>query len=95
MKIQCPDCGSVYQIDDSKIPELPPTGAIANCKKCNKRFRFGEQTAPVKKQGPNGEKFDDHETIIVCPNCGHVNLSTETCENCGAAFTEDVGSIDI
>ena len=82
MRIQCPKCEAVYQIDDSKIPEK---GIHVTCKKCKTRFR-------IIKKGPTTQKEGPHEGIIPCPKCGHVNISSissDTCVNCGVAFSED------
>jgi len=35
IEVKCPNCGVVYQIDDSKIPDK---GAYATCAKCRTRF---------------------------------------------------------
>jgi len=81
MKIQCPNCKAVYQINDSKIPEK---GANATCPKCKTRFYIKkiqkEQEAP--KEGEKGE-------IIPCPNCGHLNISSDSCASCGAVFSNE------
>jgi predicted Zn finger-like uncharacterized protein len=37
MKAECPNCGAVYQIDDTKIPDK---GAHATCAKCQTRFHI-------------------------------------------------------
>jgi predicted Zn finger-like uncharacterized protein len=82
MKVKCSNCGAVYQIDDSKIPEK---GIHATCKKCNTRFRIIKKVAATKKEGA-------HEEIIPCPKCGHVNIasiSSDACVSCGAAFSEE------
>ena len=78
MKVQCPNCRAVYNIDDSKIPEK---GTHANCSKCKTRFeikkKFKEQEGEVSR------------TIITCPNCGHVNISSNICSQCGHVFSEE------
>lgn len=40
INVQCPKCGAVYQIDDSKIPE---NGVRARCPKCEHRFLVTRQ----------------------------------------------------
>jgi len=42
MKAQCPDCNTVYIIDDSRIPE---EGGLVRCKKCQNRFRIERPVA--------------------------------------------------
>ena len=82
MRVQCPNCEAVYQIDASKIPEK---GIHATCKKCKTRFH-------IVKEGPTTEKEGHHEEIIPCPKCGHVNISSvssDTCVSCGSAFSEE------
>lgn len=85
MKAQCPKCKAVYNIDDSKIPEK---GAQATCPKCRTRF-------PVKK-GPLGQTEKAQQVIITCPNCDHVNISTDKCSKCGTVFSsEDIEKLTI
>ena len=82
MRVQCSNCGAVYQIDDSKIPEK---GIHATCKKCKTRFR-------IKKKGSTTQQEGTHEEIIPCPKCGHVNIasiSSDVCVNCGFAFSDE------
>ena len=78
MKAQCPNCKAVYKIDDSKIPEK---GAHATCSKCQTRF-------PIKKS-PSEQTQKDNQVIIICPKCGHVNLSPDTCSQCGNLFSHE------
>lgn len=78
MKVQCSNCKAVYQIDESKIPEK---GAYVTCSKCKTRFH-------IKKE-PKAQKEEHKEEIIPCPNCGHVNISTDTCVSCGTVFSKD------
>jgi predicted Zn finger-like uncharacterized protein len=83
MKVQCPQCGASYQIEDSRIPEK---GALATCKKCKNRFQ-------VKRGAPQAESPTKVETsedlLIPCPDCGHWNISSDKCESCGRAFTSE------
>jgi len=78
MKVQCPNCRAVYNIDDSKIPEK---GTHANCSKCKTRFE-------IKKKSMDQEG-EASKTIITCPNCGHVNISSNKCSQCGNVFSEE------
>ena len=78
MKIQCPNCEAVYNINDSTIPEK---GAHVTCRKCQTRFH-------IKKE-QQAEKEDHQEEIIPCSNCGHWNISTDTCVNCGTVFSKE------
>ena len=85
MKAECPNCEAVYQLDDSKIPEK---GVYATCAKCQTRFH-------VKKE-PKIQKEERQEEIIPSPNCGHVNISTDTCVRCGSVLSkEDKKSLKI
>jgi predicted Zn finger-like uncharacterized protein len=85
MKVQCPNCKAVYNIDDSKIPEK---GTHATCAKCKTRFEVKK-----KSLAPGGEAS---QTIITCPNCGHVNISSDKCSQCGSVFSEeDKGKLSI
>lgn len=78
MKAQCPNCHAVYNIDDSKIPEK---GAQATCAKCKTRFEIKKK--PPEKDG------EEAQTIITCPNCGHVNLTPDKCSQCSNVFSEE------
>jgi len=78
MKVQCSNCKAVYNIDDSKIPEK---GAHATCSKCGTRFEI--------KKTHKEQEGENLQTIITCPNCGHVNLSSEKCSQCGNVFSEE------
>ena len=80
MKAQCPKCKAVYNIDDSKIPEK---GAHATCPKCKNRF-------PIKKdKEPQTQTEAYQEEIIPCPNCGHLNISSDSCASCGTVFSKE------
>jgi predicted Zn finger-like uncharacterized protein len=78
MKVQCPNCKATYNIDDSKIPEK---GTHATCSKCKTRIE-------VKKK-PKESAQEASQIIITCPNCGHVNISSEKCAQCGKVFSEE------
>ena len=53
MKVQCPDCNTVYTIDEFRIPER---GAALRCKRCQTRFRIER---PVAYLGIAEERTDD------------------------------------
>ena len=76
MKVQCPSCGALYRIDDSKIPAK---GAYATCSKCHTRFHTDKQKTP------NGEPKQE---IITCPKCGHQQSKSAECKNCGIVFSK-------
>ena len=102
MKTNCPKCEAVYNIDDAKIPEK---GAVATCKKCQARFRISKQETPAASAveataeavaeataGVVAEAVSEEapkDTIISCPYCSHVNISTEKCAGCGKIFSEE------
>jgi predicted Zn finger-like uncharacterized protein len=78
MKVQCPNCRAIYNIDESKIPEK---GAHGTCSRCGKRFDIKKR--PKEKDGKSSQ------VIILCPDCGHVNVSSEKCAKCGRVFLEE------
>ena len=82
MKIQCPNCKTVYNINDSKLPPIPDKGAFATCRKCKERM-------PIKPMKTESKREPEayQEEIIPCPKCGHVNVSTDACVKCGREFT--------
>ncbi|MBW1701181.1 MAG: hypothetical protein JRJ50_03500 [Deltaproteobacteria bacterium] len=65
-------------MNDSKIPEK---GAYAICPKCKTRFY-------IKKE-PKAKKGEHQEEIIPCPNCGHLNISSDNCISCGKVLSRD------
>ena len=71
MKIKCPNCDASYNIDISKIPVIPEGGITTTCKKCNGKI-------PIKMED-RPQREERRDQIIPCPECGHVNISTETC----------------
>jgi len=76
MEARCPSCEAVYQIDDSKIPDK---GAYATCVKCRKRFHI---------KNPKVQNGESKQKTITCPNCGHLNIPSETCAKCGIIFSK-------
>ncbi|MBW2608810.1 MAG: zinc-ribbon domain-containing protein [Deltaproteobacteria bacterium] len=81
MKVQCPDCKANYKIDISKIAEIPEKGVHMTCPKCK-----GSILIKIK---PEPKKEEQQDTIIICPKCSHVNISTKTCVSCGNIFTKE------
>jgi predicted Zn finger-like uncharacterized protein len=53
MKAQCPDCNTVYIIDESRIPE---GGAALRCKRCQNKFLIER---PVAYLGIAEERIED------------------------------------
>jgi len=53
MKIKCPECKTVHNINEAKIPEK---GAYARCKKCNHRFLVKKQSITHKPKAVEREK---------------------------------------
>jgi hypothetical protein len=89
MKVKCPNCQIGYNIDISKIPVIPEGGITTTCPKCKGKIPIKPDADP-----PNKEKH--HEQIIPCPECGHVNISTDICAGCGKVFSkEEISSLEI
>jgi predicted Zn finger-like uncharacterized protein len=53
MKAQCPDCNTVYIIDESRIPE---EGRLVRCKRCQNKFLIER---PVTDLGIAEERTED------------------------------------
>lgn len=86
MKARCPNCNAIYNIDESKIPEK---GAHATCAKCKTRFQIKkEQGQPEQKENQTVQGNKEVQIIITCPQCGHVNISSDKCAQCGNVFSE-------
>jgi len=79
MKVKCPSCKADYQIDTSRIAEIPKDGFSVTCPKCKKRVLVKLKT----------KKEEHQEEIVPCPNCGHVNISSKLCVSCGTVFSEE------
>lgn len=75
MKGECPNCGAVYQIDNSKIPD---EGGYGRCPKCQTRFF-------IKKE------FSSQSKLIRCPRCGRDVERSNFCSNCGFDFWDIQG----
>ena len=81
MKVTCSNCEAVYNIDISKIPVIPEGGITTNCPKCKGKI-------PIKIEDKS-QKEERRDQIIPCPECGHVNISTDTCVQCGKIFSKE------
>jgi predicted Zn finger-like uncharacterized protein len=53
MKAQCPECNTVYMVDESRIPE---EGGLVRCKRCQNTFRIER---PVPDLGIAEERTED------------------------------------
>lgn len=83
MKIQCPHCKANYKIDLSKLPVIPEGGITTTCPKCKGKI-------PIQPDPELPNQHDDTQVqIIACPECGHMNISTNTCTLCGKVFTKE------
>ena len=81
MEIKCPNCDASYNIDISKIPVIPEGGITTTCKKCKGKMPIKIEDKPQKEEG--------RDQIIPCPECGHVNISTDNCVQCGKVFSKE------
>jgi predicted Zn finger-like uncharacterized protein len=72
MKIQCPNCKTVYQLDDKKIPNRK---IKFKCRKCQN---------PVYINKKNGSAREpSHPKQMVCPKCGQGQAVSDECVHCG------------
>jgi ribosomal protein L32 len=93
MKVQCPGCKSIYNIDISKIPAIPEGGITTTCPKCKGKIPV---RLDAKSAGPKSGEEKESNVIIPCPQCGHVNVSSKVCVSCGKVFTkEELASLEI
>ena len=81
MRVRCPKCKAGYQIDISKIPAIPEGGITTTCPKCK-----GE--IPIKLESDESTEAIN-EQLIPCPDCGHINISTKSCTQCGKVFSKE------
>jgi len=81
MNIQCPNCKTVYKIDDARIPDK---GVYSRCKKCQTKFF-------VKKEAKPSTKKQDSRWVE-CPECGLTQAPSQTCKYCGASISTSIGS---
>lgn len=94
MKVECSGCASVYNIDDTKIPEA---GARVKCPKCQNIIvvkkplpelteleeSVPEQATP-RNESPEINKSSSPQTKN-CPYCAEVILAAATrCKHCGS-----------
>ncbi|MDD2388428.1 MAG: zinc-ribbon domain-containing protein [Desulfobacterales bacterium] len=77
MNAQCPNCQTIYHIDDSKLSDK---GTNSQCPKCQKQFS-------VKKE-PGKQQCTPEAGEIVCPKCEHIQLRGVECEKCGLIFAK-------
>lgn len=80
MKIKCGECGTSYNIPDSKIPNKLST---AKCKKCN-------NTIPIQPASPTASSRTSHKS---CPKCGYKRKDSDIappyeCPECGIIYSK-------
>ncbi len=92
MKAKCPKCEAGFNLDISKIPEIPKEGIYVSCPKCKTQVRIRIKLKP-KKEEPSEEQSQE---IILCPECSHVNISSKLCVKCGKVFSaEDMEKLSV
>ena len=80
MKIQCPDCKKVYQVDDSKIPDA---GANIKCK-CETKFFIKKDTLEAEEKPII---HDESRAEEKCPKCSRNRNSNDLeCPYCGIYY---------
>ncbi|MEI6258289.1 MAG: zinc-ribbon domain-containing protein [Deltaproteobacteria bacterium] len=80
MKIQCPDCKKVYQVDDSKIPDA---GANIKCK-CETKFFIKKDTLEAEEKPIIHNELRTEEK---CPKCSRNRNSNDLeCPYCGIYY---------
>ena len=85
MKVQCPGCNAKYNLDISKLPEIPQRGITVTCPKCKHKFPL-----IIKKEEAKTDEIRKSQDILIpCPDCGHVNISSPKCLGCGKVFTKE------
>jgi ribosomal protein L32 len=99
MKIKCPGCNTIYNIDISKIPAIPEGGITTTCKKCKTKIpvelESGSETQVLSKKQIVFKKQESQQ-IIPCPECGRINISTDICTGCGKVFSkEEIEKLEI
>jgi predicted Zn finger-like uncharacterized protein len=72
MKIQCPHCKSVYDLDDKKIPNKK---IKFKCRKCQKHVYIN------KDKDSAGASASGKQ--MVCPKCGREQAVSDECVHCG------------
>lgn len=101
MKIQCPNCKKVYQVNDSKIPDA---GANIKCKCETKFFIKKDSVEPEEKQkadealkaameASEKKEIDKRGGIyssLYCSRCGkQIPDESKYCSHCGALINKD------
>jgi len=84
MKIQCPNCETVHNISESKIPDK---GAYAKCRECKTRFFIEKKNSSTTKLDQNEVSQKNIEKEEECLNCGFVRKQTDdSCPKCGIIY---------
>lgn len=74
MKIKCPKCGVVYNLNTKK--EIG--NRSAKCKKCNTSFLIKKNTIDAIEESSQ----------VKCPKCGNKQKGKDVCEKCGIIFNK-------
>jgi predicted Zn finger-like uncharacterized protein len=74
MKIQCPHCETVYDLDDKKIPNKK---IKFKCRKCQKHVYVYKHNGSAGASSPGKQ--------MVCPKCGHPQAVSDECVHCGTS----------
>jgi len=72
MKIQCPNCKTVYQLDDKKIPNRK---IKFKCRKCQTPVYINKKNDPAREPSQSKQ--------MVCPKCGRRQAVSDECAHCG------------
>lgn len=85
IKIECPNCETVYQVNNSRIPN---GGAYCRCIKCQKKL-FVMNRVDRKRKSTTLER-------MLCPNCQHERNGKDTeCPKCGVVYDKYFGGSTI
>ena len=77
MKIECPNCNTVYQLDDKKIPNRKI------------KFKCRECQNPVYINKKNGSASEpSHPKQMVCHKCGRRQAVSDECVHCGTTVVK-------
>lgn len=80
MKIQCPECNKVYNLDDKMIPDA---GVKVKCK-CETKFFIKKDSVKAEEEPIIHEESKAEEK---CPNCSHNRSSQDLeCPSCGIIY---------
>ena len=77
MKIQCPNCKTVYQLDDKKIPNRK---IKFKCRECQTPVYINKKNGSVRKPS--------HPKQMVCPKCGRRQAVSDECVHCGTSMVK-------